>query len=458
MPIHWLWDKSAIIGFRTELNWELPLCTRWSVEHIRTTRLQSPCSKNTPTQLGTSVSPTAHRRGTKTIGTNQFLYSTTHPANTAFHHHTSMGRIQIQSQHSSTTHIQQPAFTSPLLVRPPLDTQLRCAASTQTIHNTTEINHTNKVYISAASTDCSNGASLSTRTDTIWRIWTRHELEMGLPQSHSNTYTQDLSRDIITDNTTARWCVADFYTSIQPSHIIHDCPHWRHRRRRQWWSGTTRTQLTTPPTSKTVHHHHQNQSSVYNHSSLLWQTLRTTTPLQSQDQTTHTTSHMFRTCSYAILTPQHLVTSILPPLTTPCGSYPATSLHQIQNRSSQHPVQQAMTPWGFFTRMDLRDATNRHTHITNNLSQSHSQTKHIQSRVSHYPMVDAPTHHTRKTTSHTWLLSQTYNVTGPSNQDPTLTQSPGTGSPQQQTSIEPHGAPTHQHAQRSEAWHRPFWI
>ena len=36
-------------------NRELPLCTRWSVEHIRTTRLQSPCSKNTPTQLGTSL-------------------------------------------------------------------------------------------------------------------------------------------------------------------------------------------------------------------------------------------------------------------------------------------------------------------------------------------------------------------------------------------------------------------
>ena len=102
--------------------------------------------------------------------------------------------------------------------------------------------------------------------------------------------------------------------------------------------------------------------------SLLWPTRRTTTQSQSQDQTTHTTSHMFRTCSYVTLTPRHLVTSILPPLTTPFGSCPATSY--IRSTIAHHNIQ-SNKPWHhgvLFTRMDFRDATNRHTHYEQSLT------------------------------------------------------------------------------------------
>ena len=52
----------------------------------------------------------------------------------------------------------------------------------------------------------------------------------------------------------------------------------------------------------------------------------------------------------------------------PTWQLPSNILHQLHNRTHQHPIQQAMTPWGLFTRMDLRDATNRHTHYEQSLT------------------------------------------------------------------------------------------
>ena len=52
----------------------------------------------------------------------------------------------------------------------------------------------------------------------------------------------------------------------------------------------------------------------------------------------------------------------------PSWQLPSNILHQLHNRTLQHPIQQAMTPWGLFTRMDLRDATNRHTHYEQSLT------------------------------------------------------------------------------------------
>ena len=52
----------------------------------------------------------------------------------------------------------------------------------------------------------------------------------------------------------------------------------------------------------------------------------------------------------------------------PTWQLPSNILHQLHNRTPQHPIQQAMTPWGLFTRMDLRDATNRHTHYEQSLT------------------------------------------------------------------------------------------
>ena len=52
----------------------------------------------------------------------------------------------------------------------------------------------------------------------------------------------------------------------------------------------------------------------------------------------------------------------------PTWQLPSNLLHQLHNRTLQHPIQQAMTPWGLFTRMDLRDATNRHTHYEQSLT------------------------------------------------------------------------------------------
>ena len=55
----------------------------------------------------------------------------------------------------------------------------------------------------------------------------------------------------------------------------------------------------------------------------------------------------------------------------PTWQLPSNILHQLYNSTpqhQQHTIQQAMTPWGLFTRMDLRDATNRHTHYEQSIT------------------------------------------------------------------------------------------
>ena len=99
-------------------NSTVPICTRRPVAHIRTTRLQSSGSENTPTQLGPFIPFTTHSQRHKTTGTHQFLYSITHLTNTTFSHPATVGRIQVQIQHPTTPNLQQPPLTSQLSLRP----------------------------------------------------------------------------------------------------------------------------------------------------------------------------------------------------------------------------------------------------------------------------------------------------------------------------------------------------
>ena len=55
----------------------------------------------------------------------------------------------------------------------------------------------------------------------------------------------------------------------------------------------------------------------------------------------------------------------------PLWQLPSNILYQLYNmtpQNQQHTIQQAITPWGLFTRMGLRDATNQHTHYEQSLT------------------------------------------------------------------------------------------
>ena len=135
-----------------------------------------------------------------------------------------------------------------------------------------------------------------------------------------------------------------------------------------------------PTYDSAVHHHqqqtlHQNQNSASNHCFRLWPTRLTITQSQLPDQTTHTTFHMFRTCSYVTLFLQHPVTSTSPPLTIPRGSCPATS---YINSTTAHYNIQSNKPWhhGAYSPAWTFVMPPTDTHITNNLLQYHAQQTH----------------------------------------------------------------------------------